>query len=252
MFQINRNIVAATALLAALTLTACGGGSSGSGGGSGGTKSSSVIINTSSGRAMLDPAEMDETTRVAIAISELLMRTAWAQEANVPIFFNGDPVGFTDDNGMFVQAVDPGPLEVCVGTLSNCVDLGVIEANQVVVVEGVDIVEDELVVGDVRTESSFDHLAEFQSDKPHKVYVCHKGKTLDVAGSSVGSSMSKIGHQRHGDSLGACNDFGPAVESSGPGNSGKDNKGNNGKGNENRCSKGNKPKKGCPSVNEQV
>ena len=254
MYQLNRNVVTAATLLAAITLTACGGGSSHSGGGGpGGTKSSSVVIEMSSGMAMLPgPAEeMDGMTRVAAAISDLLMRNAWAQLAGVPIFFNGIQVGATDATGTFVQAVSPGPLEVCIVSTvpSKCFDLGVIGEDQVVVVDGVDLVGDRIVHNDPRTESAFDNLALFESDKSHKVYICHKGRTLDVSKSSVGMGVSMKGHQTHGDYLGACDDVcnNPAAESTSPGDSGKDNKGNN-----NRCNKGNKDKKNCEVTNEQV
>ena len=255
MYQLNRNIVIAAALLASAALTACGGGSSGSGGGSGSAESSSIVVDLSSNTAMFQGPleELDATTRFAILIRDLAIRNAWAQTAGVPIYFNGDLVGETGSDGGFVKAVPAGTYTVCIGDLSTCIEPPItVGINQVIVISNVNVdASGALTYDEPMKESAFNYLEEFESDKSHKVYWCHKGKTINVAKSSVGTEYSSKGHKAHGDIAGRCASDAAATGNVNPGNSDKDNKGNNGKGNDNRCNKGNKPKKGCP-VNEPV
>jgi hypothetical protein len=228
-------------------------------------------------------------SRFAALLSDMLIRKAQAQTFGV--YVDGAYVGDTQD-GILAVAVVPGNHKVCIDqpfdatmpeTAANCmsVDVG---SDEVVVVQldpAYNPIPDpttcttpgcNIAVGTITTESAFDNLALFESDKGHKVYVCHKGRTINVAGSSVGSSMSAKGHQVHGDSMGMClEDAAPVADdgdltptttgssgnsnnsnnnsnnsSNNGNNSNNSNNSNNGNnGNSNRCNNGKPDKKGC-------
>lgn len=260
MDQYNHKSWAIAVLLITTVLTACGGGSSGSGGGSGTAQSSSIVVDLSSNSARLNRPEeqLDGATRFAIMVRDLAIRNAWAQQmAGVEVFIDGESAGFTDAAGTFAKAVPPGKYTVCLNdprVPTNCMMNVQVGDNQVVVITGTNLNPETGVATfeSIMVESAFDNLALFESDKGHKVYMCHKGKTINVAKSSVGTSRSVRGHQAHGDTPGACNTDAEAANSTSPGNSGKDDKGNNGKGNDNRCNKGNKDKKNCDNVNQEA
>lgn len=262
-----KNIAIAATLLSGVVVAGCGEGSSSAGTGSSSgfnsAESSSIVLNMSSGIAMRRDVHMQPNgaTMIAALLSDLLVRQAQAQESIV--YVDGAPVGTTMDGTLSV-AVKPGMHWICVNVttlppdpeaVENCVSVDV-GPNEVWVVSIEALTEPtctgelepsctNVAVNDIQMESAFDYLELFESDKAHKVYVCHKGKTINVAESSVGRSASVKGHQAHGDDMGPC-DVAVGQPEGSDGDSGNNgNRGNNG--NSNRCNKGKPDKKNCES-----
>ncbi len=254
MYRLNRNVVMAVTLSAAITLTACGGGSSGSGGDSGTAESSSIVINNR------NLAMVNEPVNLFAWIVKLATNAAWAQM--FPVFVDDEIVDETI-MGYLVVPVTAGMHWLCVGTAEpqadppppNCMAVNV-NNDQVVVVDL--YVDDNGNITDQTTavpESTFENVGSFQDpNNSQKTLVCHNRRKMI----SVGTPAALAGHQGHGDYLVKSGDMcgnqmvPDAQNANGNNNDNKGNNGNGGKGNENRCNKGNKVKKNCEDTNEQV
>jgi len=261
MNKFKSRIAAAATLLGAMALTACGGGSSSSSGvGSSGGTSSTLVVNSSPSLAMIhSPHPQSEgMMNIAAYISNLLIQNAWATQlagSEVIVFdSSGNQIEPTsEDADMLFYVVPPDSYTVCVYPASPavpvpdddaCNDPAPVGADSVVVVTAV--ADSGQTIFDVAIETREDNVALFQNpDRPNQTYICHKGSMTK----SVGTPASLRGHQVHGDSLGPCENFG-AEQQSTNGNNNSNERGNNS--NNNRCTRGNKLKKGCEGVNEQV
>lgn len=255
MNRLRSHAATVIAFLAAAALTACGGGggsSTSSGSGGVGGASSTLVVNSSPNLAMIhDRHQQPEGTMSIVAyLSNLLMQNAWAEQlagSEVIVFnSNGDQLEPTSaDSDMLFYVVPPDFYTVCVYPVppalptpndNVCNSPELVDADSVVVVTAV--VNDGQTSFDVTVESREDNVALFQNpDRPNQTYICHKGRMTK----SVGTPAALRGHMVHGDSLGPCENFGPEQQTT-----------NGNRGNSNRCNKGNKVKKGCEVVNEQV